>query len=68
MERGNNLTLGFINREKDEAELVEGLRYGRLASIATCQVHMSWCQDWREMARVLGWWQSEVLQIAMVAL
>lgn len=32
----NNLTLGFINREKDEAELVEGLRYGRFAAIATC--------------------------------
>ena len=51
--RGNNLTLGFINREKDEAKLVEGLRYGRLAAIATCQIHLSRCQDWREMALVL---------------
>ena len=39
------LTLWFVDREQNEAELVEGLRYWRLTAMALGQFQLRWRQD-----------------------
>ena len=43
----------FVDREQNEAELFEGLRYGRLTAIFSRQLHLRWCQDRREVPGML---------------